>query len=206
MATRARKTQASPLPAVAPVDPVVLITSKLGERIDAIFATLEKADRDAQASLSTEVNGAVKDLMFLGKVAGEISGIIDPVFIEHRPKSARQYSSGLKFALAWGLQWTPNLHSLEGQVAAMVAAGKADKMSPKHKAKLAEVQDAKDAKATAKSGARSGKPKVNDNAATLKLLAEALANTRARGDNEWALDILDAIHSKFPEFKEPTGE
>lgn len=209
MATRARKTIASPLPTVAPVDQANLIVATLGEKIDGIFAALERANNEAQASLATEVNAAVDGLAKLGKVAGEIADMIGKVFEEHRPKSARQYIAGLKFALSWGLKWNAAMHSLLGQAQALDAAGKLEK-SPKHKAALVEhltaKQDAADEKAAKKTGAKSSKVKEISREVILTALKALVADAHTIGAVDLVADITDTVHAYEPTWKDPANK
>ena len=208
MAT-ARKPKASPLPAVAPVDPVNVIVATLGERIDGIFAALERANVEAQSNLAVEVNTAVDSLAKLGKVAGEITDLIGKVFEEHRPKSARQYIAGLKFALSWGLKWNASMHSLLGQAQALDAAGKIEK-SPKHKTALVEhlttKEEAAEEKAAKKTGAKAGKAKTMSREAILEALKSLVADAHTIGAVDLAADITDTIHAYEPAWVDPANK
>ena len=209
MATRTRKPVASPLPTVAPVDPVNVIVATLGERIDGIFAALERANQEAQSNLAVEVNTAVDGLAKLGKVAGEITDLVGKVFEEHRPKSARQYIAGLKFALAWGLKWNAAMHSLLGQAQALDAAGKIDK-SPKHKTALVEhlaaKEDAAEEKAAKKTGAKSKAGKKASREAILEALKALVADAHLIGAVDLVADITDTIHAYEPAWKDPANK
>lgn len=180
--------------------------SKLAETLHAAH-DVEVAARGKAAELRKQ---AINYVIDTGRAADVDAGDLRDTIAEKldaaveagelEKSSARAYMTGVRFALDRRIMWSPALHSAEGQVQALVDAGKP---IPKSLQKKAEELEAK---AAAKRDAKNSKGHVASKETIVKALAKALADARTMGKAEWAADILDVLHSIDPSFKEPTAE
>lgn len=180
--------------------------AKLDATIHAVHDNIVQSRAKHAEQFKTAINYAIDAGKASKLEAGEIRDSIVKLFDDSvaanliEKSTARAYMTGLRFALDRGILWNPALHSAEGQIQALKDAGK--KIPDALAKKAAEM----DEKAAAKRDAKNGKTHVASKETIIKSLAKALADARTIGDNEWAADILDCIHAKMPEWKEPTAD
>lgn len=133
-----------------------LAVSKLASVLHSSHTTIEQTLAKVGAMRTEAVNMVIDAGLAAKKTAAEISEPVNQVFDESvakgelSPATAKAYKSGLTFALANGVPWTPSLHTLDAQVAAYATAGRS---MPK---KLREKVEAKEEKVAAKEGAKRG--------------------------------------------------
>ena len=175
--------------------------TKLASTIHTSHVTIESTLAEIGAKRSEAVNLVITAGIAAKKTGAEIKEATAHVFAEAEAKgeltasTVKAYTGGLAFALDHGVPWTPSLHGLDAQVAAVTQAGR----------ELPKTLKAKIEKAEAKKTEREAKPStasVANKASIVKHLAKALADARTLG-SQHAGDILDVIHCFDPEFKEP---
>lgn len=175
--------------------------SKLASTLHSAHVTIESTLAKVGALRTEAVNMVIDAGLAAKKTGAEIKEAIAHVFAEAEAKgeltasTVKAYTAGLAFALDHGIAWTPSLHGLDAQVAAVTQAGKELPKALKAKVEKAEAKKAE-------REAKTSKASVANKASIVRHLAKALADARTIG-SQHAGDILDVIHCFDPEFKEP---
>ena len=191
--------------------PSKAIVAKYAKALESLSQTLHAAHDVEQAAKGKAAElrkGAINFAIDAGRAADVDTGDIRDAIMERldaavaagelEKSSARAYMTGVRFALERRVMWSPALHSAEGQIQALLDAGK-----PIPKSLQAKADDMA-AKKTERD-AKQGKAHVASKESVIKHLAKALVDARALGA-AYAADILDCIHGIQPEWKEPTAD
>jgi hypothetical protein len=165
---------------------------------------------DLETKADKEVAGVVTQAFTLlltvgketGTAAAEMGDQCEALVAAHlenfrAPKTMKMYVAAFRWAAGRGLlKWNTNLISTEGKIQALTDEGK---KVPKELADRA-------AKTAAEREAKQSKGTVANVENTVKLLAKAYEMAMLIGDSAWAIDIMDTIHAKQPEWKAPSAD